>query len=133
MMEAIIGFATGILASMGVGGGFILVVWLTLFENVGQKAAQGINVLFFLPIAFIALLLHLRNHLVNKTLVKKMLLGGIIGAVIGTLGSNVIANDLLRKLFALFLIAFGLRELFSPNKAADNQQSDDHNQRSRAD
>ncbi len=133
MMEAIIGFATGILASMGLGGGFILVVWLTLFENVGQKAAQGINVLFFLPIAFIALLLHLRNHLVNKTLVKKMLLGGIIGAVIGTLGSNVIANDLLRKLFALFLIAFGLRELFSPNKAADNQQSDDHNQRSRAD
>ena len=133
MMEAIIGFATGILASMGLGGGFILVVWLTLFENVGQKAAQGINVLFFLPIAFIALILHLKNHLVNKRLVKKMLLGGIIGAVIGTLGSNVIANDLLRKLFALFLIAFGLRELFSPNKAADNQQSDDHNQRSRTD
>ncbi|MGN0639949.1 MAG: sulfite exporter TauE/SafE family protein [Oscillospiraceae bacterium] len=132
MMEAIIGFATGILASMGLGGGFILVVWLTLFADVGQKAAQGINVLFFLPIAFIALLLHLKNHLVNKTLVKKMLLGGIIGAVIGTLGSNVIANDLLRKLFALFLIAFGLRELFSPNKACENS-SDDHNQRSRAD
>ena len=133
MMEAIIGFATGILASMGLGGGFILVVWLTLFENVGQKAAQGINVLFFLPIAFIALLLHLKNHLVNKQLVKKMLLGGIIGAVIGTFGSNVIANDLLRKLFALFLIAFGLRELFSSNKAADNQQSENHNQRSRTD
>ena len=133
MMEAIMGFATGIWASMGLGGGFILVVWLTLFENVGQKSAQGINVLFFLPIAFIALIMHLKNHLVNKTLVKKMLLGGIIGAVIGTLGSNVIANDLLRKLFALFLIAFGLRDLFSPNKAADNQQSDDHNQRSRTD
>ena len=57
--------AVRILASMGLGGGFILVVWLTLFENVGQKAAQGINVLFFLPIAFIALLLHLKNHLVN--------------------------------------------------------------------
>ena len=133
MMEAIIGFATGILASMGLGGGFMLVVWLTLFADVGQKAAQGINVLFFLPIAFIALLLHLRNHLVNKTLVKKMLLGGIIGAVIGTLGSSVIANDLLRKLFALFLIAFGLRELFSPNKSCEKAQSDDHNQRSRTD
>ncbi len=133
MMEAIIGFATGILASMGLGGGFILVVWLTLFAGVGQKSAQGINVLFFLPIAFIALILHLKNHLVNKQLVKKMLLGGIIGAVIGTFGSNVIANDLLRKLFALFLIAFGLRELFSPNKAADNRQSENHNQRSRTD
>ena len=133
MMEAIIGFATGILASMGLGGGFILVVWLTLFAGVGQKAAQGINVLFFLPIAFIALILHLKNHLVNNQLVKKMLLGGIIGAVIGTFGSNVIANDLLRKLFALFLIAFGLRELFSPNKAAENSSSENHNQRSRTD
>ncbi len=113
MMEAIVGFLTGILASMGLGGGFILVVWLTLFAEVEQKTAQGINVLFFLPIAFIALILHLKNHLVNKALVKKMLLGGILGAIVGTIGSNLIANDLLRKLFALFLIAFGLRELFS--------------------
>ncbi len=123
MTEAIIGFLTGILASMGLGGGFILVVWLTLFENVGQKSAQGINVLFFLPIAFIALILHLKNHLVNKTLVKKMLFGGILGAIIGTVGSNLIANDLLRKLFALFLIAFGLRELFSANPAKDAKKA----------
>ena len=122
MIEAIIGFATGVLASMGLGGGFILVVWLTLFANVEQKAAQGINVLFFLPIALIALILHLKNHLVNKDIVKKMLFGGIIGAVIGTFGSGLIANELLRKLFALFLIAFGLRELFVPVKKA--QKSD---------
>lgn len=119
MMEAIVGFLTGVLASMGLGGGFILVVWLTLFAEVEQKAAQGINVLFFLPIAFIALILHLKNHLVNKELVKKMLLGGILGAIVGTIGSNLIANDLLRKLFALFLIAFGLRELFSGNPAKE--------------
>lgn len=116
MIEAIIGFAAAILASMGLGGGFILVVWLTLFANVEQKAAQGINVLFFLPIALIALVLHLKNHLINKEIVKKMLFGGIIGAVLGTLGSGVIANELLRKLFAVFLIAFGLRELFVPVK-----------------
>lgn len=116
MMEAIVGFLTGVLASMGLGGGFILVVWLTLFAEVEQKAAQGINVLFFLPIAFIALILHLKNHLVNKELVKKMLLGGVLGAIVGTIGSNLIANDLLRKLFAVFLIAFGLRELFAQEK-----------------
>ncbi|HCF83289.1 MAG TPA: sulfite exporter TauE/SafE family protein [Ruminococcaceae bacterium] len=122
MIEAIIGFAAGVLASMGLGGGFILVVWLTLFANVEQKAAQGINVLFFLPIALIALVLHLKNHLINKEIVKKMLFGGIIGAVLGTLGSGVIANELLRKLFAVFLIAFGLRELFVPAK---NEQKAD--------
>ncbi len=120
MIESIIGFAAGVLASMGLGGGFILVVWLTLFTNVEQKAAQGINVLFFLPIALIALIMHLKNHLINKEIVKKMLFGGIIGAVLGTLGSGVIANELLRKLFAVFLIAFGLRELFVPAKNEQN-------------
>jgi hypothetical protein len=122
MTAAIVGFLTGVLASMGLGGGFILVVWLTLFENVSQRAAQGINVLFFLPIAFIALIMHLKSGLVNKTLVKKCLLGGILGAILGTVGSGLIANDLLRKLYALFLLGFGLRELFSKEKSPEPKQ-----------
>lgn len=113
MMEAIIGFLTGVMASMGLGGGFVLVVWLTLFADVQQRTAQGINVLFFLPIAFVSLIMHLKNGLVNKLLVKKLAVGGLLGAAVGTLVSQVIANDLLRKLFALFLLAFGLRELFA--------------------
>ena len=112
MTEAIVGFLTGVLASKGLGGGFILVVWLTLFAGMEQRAAQGINVL----IALIALIMHLKSGLVNKALVKKCILGGIIGAVLGTVGSQIIANDMLRKLYALFLLAFGLRELFSKKR-----------------
>ncbi|MBD5129126.1 MAG: sulfite exporter TauE/SafE family protein [Ruminococcaceae bacterium] len=112
-MEALIGFLTGVLASMGLGGGFVLVVWLTLFAETEQRTAQGINVLFFLPIAFVSLIMHLKNGLVNKVLVRKLAVGGLLGAAAGTLVSQVIANDLLRKLFALFLLAFGLKELFA--------------------
>ena len=115
MIEAIVGFLTGVIASMGLGGGFILVVWLTVFAGVEQKAAQGINLLFFLPIALISLIIHIKNGLVNKTLVKKLALGGILGTVIGTFGAMWIDNSLLRKLFALFLLIFGLRELFARN------------------
>lgn len=122
MVSAVVGFLTGVLASMGLGGGFILVVWLTIFEEVGQRAAQGINLLFFLPIALISLVFHLKNHLVNKKIVKKLALGGVLGAVIGTYGAQLIDNDLLRKLFAVFLLAFGLRELFS-SKKRDNSES----------
>ncbi len=118
MTEAIVGFLTGILASMGLGGGFILVVWLTLFEHTQQRAAQGINVLFFLPIALIALIMHFKAGLINARLVKSYLLGGVIGAVVGTLGAGLVGNGLLRKLYAVFLLAFGLRELFG--KAKDN-------------
>ncbi len=124
MTEAIVGFLTGILASMGLGGGFILVVWLTMFSGTEQRTAQGVNVLFFLPIALIALIMHLKNGLVNKALVKRCAIGGVIGAVIGTFGSQIISNGLLRKLFALFLLAFGLRELFSKTKQKDNKGDD---------
>lgn len=106
---------------MGLGGGFVLVVWLTIFEEVGQRAAQGINLLFFLPIALISLIFHLKNGLVNKTLVKKIATGGVLGAVIGTYGAQLIDNGLLRKLFALFLLAFGLRELFGKKQESKRQ------------
>lgn len=119
MIEAIVGFVTGVIASMGLGGGFILVVWLTVFAETEQKAAQGINLLFFLPIALISIIIHLKNGLVNKALVKKLVLGGILGAVIGTFGTMWIDNTLLRKLFAVFLLIFGLRELFSRRKSAN--------------
>ena len=109
------------MASMGLGGGFVLVVWLTLFADVQQRTAQGINVLFFLPIAFVSLIMHLKNGLVNKTLVKKLAVGGLLGAAVGTLVSQVIANELLRKLFALFLLAFGLRELFAKRTESREQ------------
>ena len=128
MTAAIVGFLTGVLASMGLGGGFILVVWLTLAEGVDQRAAQGINVLFFLPIALIALIMHLKNGLVNKAVVKSMILGGLIGAVVGTIGAQLIGNGLLRKLYALFLLAFGMRELFGKAESdrTEEKQSGQH-------
>lgn len=112
MTHAIVGFLSGVIASMGLGGGFVLLIWLTLFEGVAQRTAQGINLLFFLPAALLSVIMHLRAGLIDKKLVLSMIPGGIIGAILGTLGSQVMGNDLLRKLYALFLLAFGLRELF---------------------
>lgn len=116
MIEAIVGFVTGVIASMGLGGGFVLMIWLTVFAEVEQRAAQGINLLFFLPIALLSLIIHIKGGLIDKTLIKKYLLGGIIGAVLGTFASHVVPNGLLSKLFSLFLLAFGLRELFVSGK-----------------
>lgn len=112
MMNAVVGFLSGIIASMGLGGGFVLLIWLTLFQDMEQRAAQGINLLFFLPVAAVSVVMHLRAGLIDKKTVLGFLPGGIIGAVIGTVGSALIGGGLLRKLYALFLLAFGLRELF---------------------
>jgi len=126
MIEAIVGFVTGVIASMGLGGGFVLMIWLTVFAGIEQRAAQGINLLFFLPIALLSLIIHIKGGLIDKTLVKKYLLGGIVGAVLGTLASHIVPNELLSKLFSLFLLAFGLRELFVSGK--QNAEKDrEHN------
>lgn len=116
MMNVVVGFLTGVIASMGLGGGFVLMIWLTMFAGAGQKEAQGVNLLFFLPIALISLILHIKGGLIDGRLLKKYLLGGILGAVAGAFAMQVIAADLLRRLFALFLIAFGIRELFASSK-----------------
>lgn len=126
MIQALVGFLSGIIASMGLGGGFVLLIWLTLFEDVAQRSAQGINLLFFLPIALVSVIMHLRAGLIDKKLVLGLIPGGIVGAILGTIGSQVVGNDMLRKLYALFLLAFGLRELFrkSPEKQDKNNQTE---------
>lgn len=116
MIEAIVGFLTGVIASMGLGGGFVLMIWLTMFAGVEQRAAQGINLLFFLPIALVSLIIHIKGGLIDKSLLKKYIFGGIVGAILGTVAAQLIANELLSKLFSLFLLAFGVRELLSANK-----------------
>ena len=123
-MNIIVGFLTGVLASMGLGGGLILVVWLTLFMDVEQKAAQGINLLFFLPIAVISLIIHWKNGLINKNLVKRYALWGVLGAAVGTFATRYLSSDILRMLFALFLLGFGVRELFAkvPEERKDTKK-----------
>ena len=130
MMEIIVGALSGIIASMGLGGGFVLLIWLTLFQDVPQRTAQGINLLFFLPIALISIILHSRAKLIDKKLVLSLIPGGIIGAVLGTIGSQALGNELLRKLYAVFLLAFGLRELFrkSPTQKCETNTKNPRSQ-----
>lgn len=124
MIEAIVGFVTGVIASMGLGGGFVLMIWLTMFAGVEQRTAQGINLLFFLPIALVSLIIHIKGGLIDKHLLKKYILGGVIGAVLGTVAAQLVANELLSKLFSLFLIAFGIRELLTAKKSSENVTHD---------
>ncbi len=118
MIEAIVGAVTGVIASMGLGGGFVLMIWLTVFAGVDQRTAQGINLLFFLPIALLSLVFHLRAGLVNKQLVRKYLIGGVTGAVLGTVAAGIVPVALLRTMFSLFLLGFGVKELLTPKETS---------------
>ena len=53
MMEwitaALAGAITGVLSGFGIGGGSLLLIYMTSFAGVEQNLAQGINLLYFPP------------------------------------------------------------------------------------
>jgi len=116
-MNVIAGFFSGLTASMGLGGGFILIIYLTFFGKVdSQSAAGGINLLFFLPIALVSVLIHLKNKLIEKKFLLLAAAAGIVGAAAGVSLLGVLDERMLRKLFAALLIIVGLRETFHKNE-----------------
>ncbi|MBR4112335.1 MAG: sulfite exporter TauE/SafE family protein [Ruminiclostridium sp.] len=110
-MNIIIGFLTGVAASMGLGGGFILIIWLTLFSGMPQAEAQGVNLLFFLPVALFSAVIHAKNKLIEWKTVPFAVIPGIIGAAVGSVISLSLSDNTLRTLFALLIIPVALREI----------------------
>lgn len=70
MMEwitaALAGAITGVLSGFGIGGGSLLLIYMTSFAGVEQNLAQGINLLYFLPTAATALPAHVKNGYIEK-------------------------------------------------------------------
>lgn len=113
-------FFSAILASMGMGGGGILLIYLTLYLSVPQLAAQGINLIFFLPIALTALLIHSKNKLVLWKVALPSIPAGIAGVFVGSFLANMFGNELLSKLFGGFLLIIGIRELMAKEQPGKN-------------
>ena len=51
LLSLLAGLATGVLSGFGVGGGTLLLLYMTGFAHLEQDLAQGINLLYFLPTA----------------------------------------------------------------------------------
>lgn len=112
MINVLIGLFSGIVSGMGIGGGAILIPALILTCGIEQKLAQGINLVYFLPTAIFALIVHIKNK--NAELKTALLIGsfGVIGAIGGSLVALKLENDVLRRMFGIFLLLIGIREIY---------------------
>jgi len=106
----------GALGAMGMGGGGILVIYLTLALGAPQLQAQGINLLFFLPCAAISLLVNGIRKLVDWKRALWIALGGLPTTLLGIWIASKIEMKWLGWIFAALLIVIGLRELFAKPK-----------------
>lgn len=109
-------FISGALASMGLGGGTVLVVYLTFFRHMAQLKAQGINLVCFIPVAAFSLIIYKRQNLIEGKTVLPLVIYGIIGAIAGYLLLGAMPEGFLGKLFGGFLVLLSLRELFGKVK-----------------
>ncbi len=110
-LQAIVGFFAAVISSMGMGGGGILLIYLSAFTNTPQLKAQGINLLFFIPIALVSIFFHIRNGFIKKKAALFMILAAVPSALLGAYLSGNIHGDLLRKGLAIFLLILGVKEI----------------------
>jgi len=96
---------------MGIGGGTILIPALVIFLNIGQHTAQGINLVFFIPTAVAALIVHVKNKNVCLRTTFQIVLWGIVGAVLGANIAVSIPASILKRMFGFFLFIMGVYEI----------------------
>lgn len=118
MWLVLVGFLSGVIGGMGIGGGAILIPVLTIFMGFSQKTAQTINLLYFIPTAVIALIKHNKNKRIEKTVLTPIILSGVVGCVIGSYIALNIDNAMLKKMFGVFLLVMGLREIWVGKKVS---------------
>lgn len=89
----------------------MLLLYMTLFANVEQHAAQGINLLYFLPTAATALPSHFKNGFIDKKAALPATSAGLIGTALAAWLATALDVQLLRRCFGVYLLYIGIREL----------------------
>ena len=110
-VSILVGTILGFLSGLGIGGGSLLILWLTMVLGMDHTAARSINLLFFLPSAAAALPFRWKQGAVEwKTVLPAAAAGCLAAAFFSWLGSGMDAA-LLKKIFGGLLLLTGLREL----------------------
>jgi uncharacterized membrane protein YfcA len=113
----LIGIAAGVLAGLfGVGGGIIIVPSLIFLLGMSQHTATGTSlVALLLPVGILGVWNYFRSGQISFDDVKYGLIvaGGLfVGTFFGTKLSLQLSDDVLRKVFAVFLVLIALRMFF---------------------
>ncbi len=111
MREILVGIISGIVSGLGMGGGTILITFLTSFLGVNQIIAQSSNIIFFVPTSIIASVINIKNKILRWDISIPLVISGIIGAMIGSITANNINVVILKKAFAIFLIFIAVYQI----------------------
>ena len=120
-MSILAGFLSGIIGAMGMGGGAVLIIYLTLIKDTSQIKAQGINLLFFIPIAISALIIYSKKGKIKWKSTWPLAVGGLLGAGLGFFATDLIGGEILGKIFGGVLILLGIMEIFKKERKREKE------------
>ena len=116
MTGFLVGAATGLLSGLGVGGGTLLMLWLTCFTEISLRSAQLLNLVYFLPTVSVSMIFHLKNRLVDKTAFICAASAGAAAGMLASLLSGTLGTGTVRRMFGLLLIAAGVMQMVGRRK-----------------
>lgn len=107
-----VGTLLGFLSGLGIGGGSLLILWLTMVLQTDPMTARSINLLFFIPSALVACILRIRQGSLKIRPLIPAILSGCAAAALFSWISTILDVEILKNLFGIVLLAAGIRELF---------------------
>jgi len=102
----VVGITSGLL---GVGGGTLVVPFLTLAVGLSQHEAEATSLLVILPTAVAGSLALRRRGVGDLGLAIRFGVVGAVGSVLGALLALALPGSTLRVIFAVFIGAVGLK------------------------
>ncbi|HMH33695.1 MAG TPA: sulfite exporter TauE/SafE family protein [Puia sp.] len=114
ILVILIGLAAGMLSGLvGVGGGIIIVPALVFFLGFSQHQAIGTSLgILLLPAGILAVMNYYKKGFIDLKVVLILFIGYLVGSYFGSRISLNVAQDSLKKVFAIMLIITAVKMLF---------------------
>lgn len=112
-MGFIIPLLISALMGMGVGGGGLLIIYLTLFLATPQLVAQGTNLLLFITSGIGSLFFHFKKRKIVIWQIALGILFGALGSLLSTLCLSQIDPKYARICLGALLIISGVMSLYN--------------------
>lgn len=115
VVNLLVSTVLGFLSGLGVGGGSLLILWLTLVLGMVQSEARTLNLLFFLPTALISALFRWKQGCLPLKKILPAMAAGVTSAALLSFWGQGWDAGMLKKGFGILLLITGIREvLYKP-------------------